>query len=342
MRSHNLSIFERLTLEEVEITLDLHTSEQAPVDRYTEFSWSVSRHAMFSRCKRQYYLSYYGARRVREANNPVVSAIWWLKQATPARTYIGSVIHEAASAAVKALQRGAEMSRAEIAALAVETYRAGVLASRRAARHDGQWVVLFEHIYPGDGFSIDPDEAEGLVANLAERLYESEAYQALRGVDPRTIREVDPPFQSFELPGVPELGSVRVFAIPDVLLHDAPLGAVRIVDWKTGSVVHEGIRSQAGVYKLYACSQYGVPQDAVEFVLADLGGGGASVQPPGEPISVEGAEAFARESIYNMVSAMENIRSNTVRIRDFPMTDDRSLCRWCGFRRACWRHEADG
>ncbi len=339
MRADNLSAFDRSTLEEVEITLDLHTREQVPVTPYTAFSWSATRHATFERCRREYYLRYYGSRRVREAGNPIVSAVWWLKQVTTLCTWIGSTIHDTASRAVTALRDEAELTRQEVIDIALETYRRGVQASRRGAKADGRWVVLFEHIYPEARPSIDPTEAEELVAGLASVLYDSEAYQWLRGVEPDMIAEIDPPFQSFTLPDVEGLGDLRVFAIPDVLLYEPGYARVRIIDWKTGSVERESNREQAGVYIMYAHQAYGVPDESIEFVLADLGGGGRNVQPPGEPVTVAEAEASTRKSVYNMLAALENIRFNTARIRDFPMTEDRSLCRWCGFRRACGRDD---
>ncbi|HOA22423.1 MAG TPA: PD-(D/E)XK nuclease family protein [Aggregatilineales bacterium] len=339
MRADNLSALDGKSLEEVEITLDLHTREQVPVTRYTEFSWSATRHATFERCRREYYLRYYGSRRVREANDPIVSAVWWLKQVTTLRTWIGSVIHVAASRAVEALRDEVELTRQEVIDIALETYRRGVEASRRGAKVDDKWVVLFEHIYPEARPSIDPAEAEERVAELANVLYDSEAYQWLRGVEPNMIVEIDPAFQSFMLNDVEGLGELRVFAIPDVLLHEPGYALVRIIDWKTGSVKSESHREQAGVYILYAHRAYGVPDESIEFVLADLGGGGRNVQLPGGPVTVVEAEALTRKSVYNMLAALENIRFNTARIRDFPMTEDRSLCRWCGFRRACGRDD---
>lgn len=341
MRAHDLSVLDRTTREEMEIILDLHTSERIPVDRYTAFSWSASRHATFTACKRQYYLQYYGARRVREANNRIVSAVWWLKQVTPLNVWIGSIIHQTAGAAVEAMERGLPMSRDEVIGLAAESYRQSVMASKRGAKHQGQWVALFEHVYPDAPPSVDPKEAEQRVRDLAASLFDSDAYQMLLDTPPDLIYEVDPPFQSFNLHDVPKLGTVRVFAIPDVLLYDEETGRVRIIDWKTGDVQQEGIRSQAGIYTLYAHHEYGVPGEAVDFDVVALADGGQSVEPPGERLSVDEAEAFARESMYDMIALMENVSSNSVRIKDFPMTADRSLCQWCGFRRVCGRDGAD-
>lgn len=339
MRRNNLAVLNDATLEELEITLDLHTRELVPPSRYTAFSWSVTRHAMLEECPRRYYLNYYGSRRVREARSRIVSAVWWLKQVRTARMWIGSVIHIVAAEAAAALRDGRELGREAAVDLALDVFRAGVEASRRGAKLGDDWVVLAEHVYPDAPPSVDSVEAEAFVARLANSLLDSEAYGRLRAA-PEAIAEIDPKYQSFDLTGVAGHGTVRVFAMPDVLLYDPAAPAVRIIDWKTGGTDRESIRMQAGIYRLYAGRAYDVPEEAVTFEIADLAGGGRSIPSRGEPLSAKEAEAFVRESIYNMTARMENIRSNTVSIRHFPMTSDRSICAGCGFRRACWREDA--
>src|SRR5687767_12542950 len=98
MRDKNLSVLRKdsLTLEKLEARLNKHTTDLVPVDRWTAFSWSASRDAMLERCARQYYLNYYGSRRVREAKDDLVSAVWWLKQISTHDAWIGTVVHEIA------------------------------------------------------------------------------------------------------------------------------------------------------------------------------------------------------------------------------------------------------
>ena len=342
MRADNLAALDMISLADLEILLDLHTRERVPVTRYTAFSWSVQRHSVFERCKRKYYLQYYATRRVVEANNRAVSAVWWLKQVIPLRVWIGQVLHHAAATAARALRDGDEIGEDKLTEQALTYYREGVEASRRGIKQDGAWRVLFEHIYPGEPYSIDRDRAESLVIDLTHTLLESDAYQWMRRLPGTAIREVDPPFQSFELPDVPQLGRARIFASPDVLvLHE---GKVHIIDWKTGGAEHEGVRHQAGVYRLYAHRTYRVPEAEINFVVADLSSG-ESGEPPdvrrlADAPGVVEAEAFVRKSIYNMVSRMEDVAHNTATIKAYPMTDNLMLCRQCGFRRACWRHEA--
>ncbi len=337
MRDDDLKIFDRITLSELEITLDLHTRELVRLDSYTAFSWSNSRHQSFTRCKRQYYLNYYGTRRVIEARQKIVSAVWWLKQVAPLRSWVGQVIHHLASIAVQACHDDQPIAQDRLVDLAIDYYRQGVMASQRGAKHEGRWRVLLEHVYPNGPHSVDRDKAEVLVIDLAHTLLESEAFEFIRAQPREFIREIDPPFQSFLLSHVPLLGDVRVFAIPDVLVYDGQ--QITIVDWKTGDIEHEAIRDQAGIYRLYAHQVYKVPEEAIHVQIADLNNNGESVEPPGGTPSVAEAEAFARNSIQSMINLMENIKYNTAAIRDFPMTDDWSNCRWCGFKRACWRHE---
>jgi hypothetical protein len=336
MRADDIAILDQCELYDLETTLTLHTRQRVRLTKYTAFSWSVSRHSTFQYCRRQYYLNYYGARRVREASDRIVSAVWWLKQVTTLRTWIGSVIHQAAKNAVKALRDGDAMPAEAIASMALRLYREGFQASARGRKHDDQWVVLFEHVYPGQ-MSVDLNAAEAMISDLAWTFAESEAYQVLCEVQPSHILEIDEPFQSFTMHGVPRLGAVEIFAIPDVLLHDGK--TIAIIDWKTGDVTREGIRHQAGVYRLYAHHAYRLPEEAIRIQIADLSAQGKSVEPPDGTPSVAESEAFVRGSIQMMVDLMEDPGYNTVSLNDFPMTEDRARCQWCGFKRACWRHE---
>jgi hypothetical protein len=337
MLTNNLEILNRITLAELEQALDANTREKVEVDKWTAFSWSVSRHRMFEECKRRYYLNYYGARRVRDAKNPAISAIWWLKQVTPLRTWIGSVIHHVAGLAVQAYRDGKDISEKELTSEATRYYREGVQASQRGAKHDGQWIVLFEHLYPGDRVAADLDAAEALVVDLTRTFLESDAYGFIKSLSPQAVREVDEPFQSFELADVLESGKLRVFAIPDVLLHDGK--AIYIIDWKTGDAAHLGIRWQAGVYQLYAHQTYLLPADAIHVTIADLENTGDSIDPTNGVPSLDETLTFIETSAQSMLELLDDVAFNTAAVSSFPMTNDLELCRQCGFKRACWRHE---
>lgn len=336
MRLDNLAALDSMTLAEFERELDKHTREIIEPDRWLLFNWSVSRHQMFATCLRQYYLNYYGARRVREVKNKAVSAVWWLKQVRPLKMWVGSVIHHVARLAISAHRDGVMISEADLIEEAARYYQDGVRASERGAKHDDQWVVLFEHVYPSDiSFEIG-EEAGAQVAALTRSLLESQAFDFIRSQPPNVILEVDEEYQSFELSGVGPRGSLTVFAIPDVLVRYGD--DLYLIDWKTGDVEREGIRDQAGVYRLYAHQTYGVPEEVVHVIIADIGGGGESFEPPGGTPGIGEARQFIANSASAMLARLDDVNYNTAAIRDYPMTDDLSLCRTCGFKRACWRH----
>ncbi len=331
MRAINLAALERATLRELEDTLDDHTREMVPVTVWTAFSWSISRHSLFERCPRQYYLNYYGSRRVREANSELVSAIWWLKQVTRLRQWVGTTVHSAAQWAVRAHRDGESLDEERLIERVVRTFREGVQASERGTRHRNRWVVLYEHVYPDEPSTIDYGAAEQLVAALTRTLLESETLAAIRSLPPEAIREVDEPFQSFLFDGV------KTFAIPDVLLEGDD--RITIIDWKTGDITGEIIPWQAGVYRVYAHHTYGTPEEAIEVLIAELADAGQTAPPIGGLPTLTETETFMRASMKAMIDKMENVDYHTASISDFPMTDDQALCQRCAFKRACWRHE---
>jgi hypothetical protein len=338
MRTKNLAALEHTTLSELEDILNFHTLKQIPVDQWTAFSWSSSRHSLFETCKRQYYLNYYGTRRVREANNEVISALWWLKQGRSVKMWIGTVLHHVAQQAIQAHYDGTPLTEQALLDLALSYYRGGFNASKRGAKHDNQWIVLMEHLYPAMGFTTNQKEAEKTVIDLTRNFLHSYAYNLILSLPSEAVLEVDESFQSFVLRGMPELQDVRIFAIPDVVVrHDDRL---IIIDWKTGDVERESIRIQAGVYKLYAHETYDVPPDAINVRIVDLTNGGEAVDPPGGTPSLDETRAFIMQSIAAMVEQMDYPVYNTVAITSFPMTDDLVLCQSCPFMRACWRHQS--
>jgi hypothetical protein len=337
MRIDNLAVLNNITLADLEHELDRHTREIVEPDRWMMFNWSVSRHHMYQDCKRQYYLNYYGARRVREARSKVVSAVWWLKQVRPLKMWLGTVIHAIAKKAVRAHANGEPVDDAALVEEALAYYRGGVRASERGAKHDNQWVVLLEDVYPTDTFSIDHDLAETMVVDMARTLLGSDAMGFVRTMPPDAVLEVDEEFQSFELAGITPRGSLTVFAIPDVLIADG--SDYYLIDWKTGDVEREGIRDQAGVYRFYVHQQYGAPEESIHVAIADVGQTGESVEPPGGVPGLDETREFIGQSAGSMLARLVDQAYNTATIKDFPMTDDLNLCRGCGFKRACWRHE---
>ncbi|MCC6904816.1 MAG: PD-(D/E)XK nuclease family protein [Anaerolineae bacterium] len=335
MFADNLVVLDRMTLEAVEAELNRHTTEQILPDDYTRFTWSHSRHQVFSRCRRQYYLNYYASRRVRQSKRPVVSAAWWLKQLTSLNAWIGTVVHRAAQHVIANHIKGRLAEpEAVVVATALLDYQGGLATSRRCTRHDGDWVLLMEHHYPD---IQPPDEDSGMVRveELVHALLESETLRWVLSLPPEAIREADDGFRYFMLEEAGGFEQVKCFAVTDVLtIAD---GQATIIDWKTGGAEKESSRLQTGVYRLYAHRVYGLPEANIGTRIVDVNSGQAVAGPE---IGVAEAEQYVRSSIAEMVGLMEDTRYNTAAIADYPMTDDLNTCQGCGFRRICWRHTA--
>lgn len=329
----NIRVLDAMSLSELENVLDEHTRKLVPVDEYTAFSWSASRHQMFAQCKRMYYLNYYAPRRVRHpANHPAVSAIWWLKQASSLRAWMGSIIHDLARDAILTTREGRAIDPQAFEKQAVKRLNGGIQASWRSRRFESRWVLLREHLYSDLYEGADWDGAESHLRRLVETLFNSDALQTILSLPHDKILEVDEPFQSMPFDGV------KVFAIPDVVTREGNLCHIR--DWKTGQTDTQAIQTQAGIYALYAHLRYGAPEEDIAVTVVDLGNDGANLEPAGGVPPLSSTEAFIRESMDAMVALMEDVQHNTVAIADYPMTPDFDTCHTCQFKRACWRHEA--
>jgi hypothetical protein len=325
MLKRDISVFDKTTRKQVEQILDAHTRERAPLTRWTRFSWSVSRHHTFQTCKRAYYLTYYGARRVREANNKIISAVWWLKQVTGHRAWVGRVIHEAAARAIRAHVAGAPLHEDDLMQQATALYDDGLRASRRQTRLGKQWVFIREMVYDEPWH---PAYAE--VKNLMRAFLTSAAYQRLLSLPPETVLEVDEAFQTFDF--VTEDDTVPVYAIPDVLYRGD--NSIHIIDWKTGLPERDMADRQAHVYGVYAHTTYNILDIHAHIVTLSKPEAAYSMRP-----SVEVGSALIATSIAMMMDHLEDSSYQTARIRNFPMTDDLSTCKTCPFKRVCWRHD---
>ncbi len=348
MQEKKLALFEQISLKYFESMLNQHTTNEVPVTRWTQFSWSTSRHNTFTRCRREYYLNYYASRNVREANDPAVSAVWWLKRITSLKAWIGTTIHETAAKMLKEIKSDRQINEDFFTKLAVEYYTRGVEASAEGKKFfnpldrdaQGEFVTLDGHVYNTPSFDDETRLGEERITGLMATLFASDAFQWIRSLPAASIFEIDPPFQTFTLDAIPDIGTCAVFAIPDVLVHDGE--QITIIDWKTGDHEKEGIRLQAGVYRLYAMKKYQVPEEAASVVISALGADGASVAPAGGlPPAAEAHDAIFG-SIAEMLGCLQSIKFNTAAIKDFPMTDDLSQCEECAFRRACWRENKTG
>jgi len=123
----------------------------------SEFSWSVSRHDAFARCRRRYFYSYYAAN-----EDPEIQR---LKKLSALPMWAGSVVHETIEAVLKT--RDALPSPDEQEALIRAAVHGQMLTDWRESEAGSLRFRLFEHEYQ---VAVEPDDKKILVGTVMRSL----------------------------------------------------------------------------------------------------------------------------------------------------------------------------
>ena len=286
-------------------------------DKRSEFSWSVSRHDSFARCRRRYYYSYYGAREDPE--------IQLLKRLSALPLWAGNVVHEEIE---KFLTQHDELPpEAEREALIRRAVHERMLAEWNESEARGEFR-LFEHEYD---IAIEPDDKKILVGIVMRSLRNffgsatlAEAFAAGRDAW-LTIEDL----VSYSV------GDVPIYLRMDLAFRNRD-GKVVIVDWKTGQREGKFSEVQLAGYALYA-SQIGWVQEP-EQLLTELAYLAIPryVRRSVNRRSLDGARSFIEKSSRSMQELLVDPTQNVARLEDFPMIDRPHVCRRCNFRRLCF------
>jgi len=89
-----------------------------------KFSWSFSRHKIFTACKRKYYYLYYGSWGGWEANaDEKVRKLYQLKKMTNLPMLVGEVVHRTINYSLERLATGTEFPVEEAKERVIELFR---------------------------------------------------------------------------------------------------------------------------------------------------------------------------------------------------------------------------
>lgn len=300
---------------------------------YPDFSWSRSRHDALAVCARRYFYRYYGSWRGWEDDAPAVARrAYLLKNLTGLAAELGRSVHRRAfEVGFKAAQGLEPPGVEELLRRTRDELNGVVLSSRdrrgfldRPSRHP-----FFRSAWYGNG------PGEGEIERTRRRLEESHralAGHGLWGVVRRGEAEVeflaDPdvvPDPRLEVDGVP------VYGEPDLVLRPRDGPAV-VVDWKSGrereqdlwqlAVQGLWLRSVAGDAGCVGRVEY-----LAEGTFHELELGEDELEEAGERI---------RRSVGEMRELVADRERNEPRPREaFPLTERRSVCRWCDFFELC-------
>ena len=288
-----------------------------------EFSWSVSRHDSFARCRRRYFYSYYAAQ-----DDPEIQR---LKRLSALPLWAGSVVHETIEELLKT--RDALPDPAEQEALIRAAVHSRMLGEWRESEASSPRFRLFEHEYQ---VPVDQDDKKILVGTVMRSLrnfFKSETLREAFAVGRAGWLTVED-LVSFQV------GEVTVFLRMDLAYRDRE-GRVVIVDWKTGRGEGRFSEVQLAGYALYAAEQGWV--DDPEQILTELNylvipryvRRGVNVQ------TLDRARRFIEKSAGNMKALLLDPIANVARLEDFPMIDRPQACRRCNFRRLCFPRPED-
>ncbi len=301
-------------------------------DFQNTFSWSHSRHLMFNRCRRKYFLNYYGSWGGwnRDAP-PEVREAYIQKKLTTIPMWIGSLVHDAAETALKGLQRGRPVRLDHLLDMISDRARSELEASQRGLwRQNPSRVTAFqEHYYKVERPPEAWNKATAQIRSQVRHLYDNPVYLRLTQV-PDKLQEVEG-LEKIDVGGIP------VWVKLDALVADGRGGLV-IIDWKTGtSHDNAAIATQMGVYGLYCADRYQVSPEKLIAMHVNLRTG-KQLRHPIDDDGLERTKQHVASSSNQMLNMLRDQDSNQATAEDFAMLAAGSaFCSRCRFRGTCQR-----
>jgi hypothetical protein len=305
-----------------------------------DFSWSRSRAEKFRECLRAYYLHYYRSWGGWEPDAPdEIRRLYVMKKLSNRYSWAGTVVHDAIRHTLLGMRFGRSIDPARVIESAHRLMQQDYVYSMRRSYwsepYRRQFRGLVEHEYAElvqrEQWKQNWENARAALAWF----FESRWVPLARSLRPEQWLEIDSAvFQESNF----LLDGVKVFAVPD-FVYLGEDGVPVVVDWKTGTA-RQGYGDQVLGYALYVSSRYNFPAEAVRACLVFLNAGVEEiVQVDAESLST--FKSRFRRSVEAMKQLTLDSSSNAPRPEEhFPMTEDRTLCARCVFRRECGRENA--
>jgi CRISPR/Cas system-associated exonuclease Cas4 (RecB family) len=294
------------------------------------FSWSMSRHRVFSECPRQYYYRHYGSwGGWDEAADPRTRQIYVLKQLGNRFTLAGQVVHEVVAEVLNKHRYGVEASLEAAQASALERLREAFRQSRalayRESPRDAQG--LFEHEYAEPVPDSEWRRMKDRVMKCLEHFYASQIREIILGVGIENWLPIDA-IDSFVFDGV------TVYVAPDFAIRNMQ-GNALLIDWKTGRSESQDDRMQIVCYGLFARAKWGIDPARAVGELHYLLTRQHAIVTLDESSLAEGMDLM-RASIRDMRALLADPEQNLAMENAFPRVDDALVCERCNFRKICW------
>lgn len=298
-----------------------------------ELRWSKSRGVVFRECLRKYYLRYYqGWEGWKSAAPPAARLAYRFSKMATLATLAGTTVHRAIARALNALRRG-EPAVLDAEA-AVESMRRvwrdteAKLYLKNPKRHPPLMEVYYDEKPSPERRQMYAQRVRDCLAAF-ER---SEVFADIRAHGGFLWVERDD--DAFEPRTIFQVEWDEAYGSPD-FVREAD-GRVEIFDWKTGTESPED-EVQVTVYAAWALEQLQADPAAIEGRLVYLNDGARVERVSISPNDIENVKTLILDELGGMKRVLVDAQSNTPKPPvEFPMTDDRALCRRCEYREICF------
>jgi hypothetical protein len=298
------------------------------------FSWSATRHTLFSDCQRAYFFQYYlSTGRAVEAEPSRSARAGFLKHLTTIPLWVGSEVHEAIEDLLRVATRGGTPDPQRAVLTMKERMRRSYTQSRaNVAGGTGdsrQYTRFFEHEYQieikDEVWKERVEEADQMVHAFSALPYIELAKQ----LAPRDLLGLER-LEKWSIDDVP------VWVKIDFAFRD-PEARVHILDWKTGKFERGENPLQMVGYACYATQAWGATLASLRVREVYL----RQAQPEKHCVLTQAVldrgEATIRESIGEMQQRLADRSANTAQESEFSLAADEKTCRNCFFRAICPR-----
>jgi len=294
-----------------------------------DFSWSVSRDAVFKQCRRKYYYQYYGSWGgwSFDAENKT-RTIYILKQLKTRQMWAGTRVHEAIENVLKNLQVGIKIDENEVIEDKVSLMRTEFKSSlAKMYQIEPKTCALFEHEYEVPVSDIEWKKNSEHVVDCLKLFFNSKVYGDIFNLSPDQWLEVEE-FSSFYDQGI------KIYSVFDFACRKNE--EVFIYDWKTGKDEHNLFKIQLACYGLFATTKWGLKPDQVQLREFNLSNGNM-YEVSLEEFDLDDIHKHIWNSIGDMLNCLEDRPTNTAVEERFTFTENLKICKYCNYLRICPR-----
>ena len=294
-----------------------------------DFSWSVSRDAVFKTCRRKYYYQYYGSWGgwSFDAENKT-RTIYILKQLKNRQMWAGTIVHEAIENVLKGLQDGVKIDKNEIIEATLGLMREEFKSSlAKMYLMKPKTCALFEHEYQLPVSDVEWKKNSEHVVSCLKTFFDSKVYKEIIQMSLDQWLEVEE-FSSFYDEGI------KIYSVFDFACRKNEV--VYIYDWKTGKDKHETHKLQLACYGKFAILKWDLNPNQVQLREFNLSDGKIHVLSFDE-FDLAGIQKHIRNSIENMLNCHEDRQKNTAVEERFAFCENRKICEYCNYLKICPR-----